>query len=187
MLDSGSTRRHARFGMGERYVFADEAGNFDFSSNKGASRYFILTTVTMGDCRAGDALALLRRELTWKGVNLPKPFHANQDSRDVRAAVFDLLKRSAIRIDATVLEKRKAQPHLQGELELYKMGWYLHFKYVAPRIATSEDRLLVVAASLGTKKTRRFFNAAVDDVVRQVSPSRHRVASGVPKAIHAYR
>jgi hypothetical protein len=70
----------------------------------------------------------------------------------VRGAVFDLLKRSPIRIDATVLEKRKAQPHLQGELVLYKMGWCLHFKYVAPRIATSQDRLLVVAASLGPRR-----------------------------------
>ncbi|HEY2052385.1 MAG TPA: DUF3800 domain-containing protein [Solirubrobacterales bacterium] len=162
--------------MASRYVFADEAGNFDFSKKAGASRYFILTTVTMEDCRAGDALALLRRELTWSGVNLPRPFHATDDTHQVRSAVFDLLKRSPIRIDATVLEKRKAEPHLQDELKLYKMGWFLHFKYVAPQIATSQDRLLVVAASLGTKKTRRFFNEAVDDVVRQVSPARHRVA-----------
>jgi hypothetical protein len=86
------------------------------------------------------------------------------------------LSRSEIRIDATVLEKRKAEPHLRSELALYKMGWFLHFKHVAPLVATSEDRLLVVAASLGTKKTRRFFSDAVDDVVRQVSPARHRVA-----------
>jgi hypothetical protein len=168
--------------MADRFVFADEAGNFDFSLKKGASRYFVLTTVTMGDCRTGDALALLRRDLTWRGSNLPRQFHATDDTREVRGAVFDLLKRSPIRIDATVLEKRKAQPHLQGELALYKMGWYLHFKYVAPRIATSQDRLLVVAASLGTKKTRRFFNAAVDDVVRQVAPSRHRVAFWVAES-----
>ncbi len=162
--------------MAERFVFADEAGNFDFSSNKGASRYFIVTTVTMGECRTGDALAHLRRTLTWQGINLAKPFHATEDPPAVRAAVFDLLKRAPIRVDATVLEKRKAEPQLRGELELYKMAWFLHFKFVAPRVATSQDRLLVVAASLGTKKTRRLFSAAVDDVVAQVSPARHRVA-----------
>jgi hypothetical protein len=162
--------------MADRFVFADEAGNFDFSLNSGASRFFILTTVTMDDCRTGDALAHLRRDLTWQGINLAKPFHATEDSPAVRTAVFDLLMRSPIRVDATVLEKRKAEPHLQNDLGLYKMGWFLHFKYVAPQIATSQDRLLVVAASLGTKKTRRFFSAAVDDVVRQVSPARHRVA-----------
>jgi len=162
--------------VAERFVFADEAGNFDFSSNRGASRYFILTTVTMGDCRTGDALAHLRRQLTWKGINLQQPFHATDDPPAVRAAVFDLLKRSPIRVDATVLEKRKAEPHLQSQLALYKMGWFMHLKFVAPQVATSQDRLLVVAASLGTKKTRQLFSAAVDDVVQQVSPARHRVA-----------
>lgn len=156
--------------MADRYVFADEAGNFDFSLGSGASRYFILTTVTMGDCRTGDALAHLRRDLTWRGFNLRKPFHATEDSHAVRSEVFELPKRAPIRIDATVLEKRKAEPHLQTDLALYKMGWYLHFKHVAPLIATAEDRLLVVAASLGTKKTRQLFSSAVDDVVKQVSP-----------------
>jgi hypothetical protein len=130
----------------------------------------------MGDCRTGDALAHLRRALTWQGINLPKPFHATNDTPMVREAVYDLLMRFPIRIDATILEKRKAAAHLQSELALYKMGWYLHFKHVAPLVATSQDRLLVVAASLGTKKTRGLFNAAVDDVVTQVSPARHRVA-----------
>jgi hypothetical protein len=74
------------------------------------------------------------------------------------------------------LGNRKAEPHLHNELRFYKMGWYLHFKHVAPMIATPQDRLLVVAASLGTKKTRELFRENVEDVVLQVSPARHRVA-----------
>ena len=46
-----------------RYVFLDEAGNFDFSAKPGASRYFMVTSVTLGDCAAGDALLTLRRDL----------------------------------------------------------------------------------------------------------------------------
>ena len=53
--------------MARIHVFADEAGNFDFSSRSGASRYFILTTVTIGDFGAGDALLALRRQLAWEG------------------------------------------------------------------------------------------------------------------------
>jgi hypothetical protein len=65
----------------------------------------------------------------------------------------------------------------RNEHAFYKMAWYLHFKYVAPRIARRSDRLFVAAASLGTKKKRGAFHSAVDDVVRQVSPCRsHRVA-----------
>jgi hypothetical protein len=40
--------------MPDRYVFADEAGNFDFSRRQGASRYFILCTITSTHCEAGD-------------------------------------------------------------------------------------------------------------------------------------
>ena len=80
-------------------------------------------------------------------------------------------------MDATILEKRKAQPHLQAERELYKMAWFLHFKHVAPRVATKTDRLMVMAASLGTKKKKATFHRAVDDVVWQVSPCHsYRVA-----------
>jgi hypothetical protein len=162
--------------MADRYVFADESGNFDFSAKKGASRYFILTTVTMGHCRAGDLLAHLRRQLAWQGHDVSQPFHASEDRPAVRNAVFELLKTLPIRIDATALEKRKAEPHLHNEQGLYKMGWFLHFKHIAPLIATPQDKLLVVAASIGTKKTRELFRESVEDVVRQVSPARHRVA-----------
>jgi hypothetical protein len=34
-------------------------------------------------------------------------------------------------VDATILEKSKAQPHLREEAHLYKRAWYLHFKYLA--------------------------------------------------------
>lgn len=52
--------------MARRNIFADESGNFDFSRKPGASKYFILTTVTMGSYAAGDALLQLRE--TWRGM-----------------------------------------------------------------------------------------------------------------------
>lgn len=163
--------------MADRYVFSDEAGNFDFSRNPGASRYFILGTVAASDCQVGDDLLQLRRELGWRGVHLDRVFHATEDPQAVRDDVFEVLRRGDFRIDATILEKSKAQPHLQEERALYKMAWYLHFKHVAPTVATSSDRMFVIASSLGTKKKRANFHTAVDDVVQQVSPcSSHRVA-----------
>lgn len=163
--------------MGDRYVFSDEAGNFDFSLNPSASRYFVLCTIVADHCAVGDALLNLRRELGWKGMHLDRVFHATEDPQAVRDAVFALLANADFRVDATILEKRKAQPHLQDEQRFYKMAWYLHFKYVAPQIARPSDRLFVAAASLGTKKKRGAFHTAIDDVVRQVSSCRsHRVA-----------
>jgi Protein of unknown function (DUF3800) len=162
--------------MANRYVFADEAGNFDFSNGPGASRYFILCTVASTHCEMGDALIALRRDLGWRGLHLDRVFHATEDPQAVRDEVFELLAGVDCRVDATILEKRKAQPHLTSESGLYKMAWYLHFKPFAASLSSS-DRLFVAASSLGTKKARHALHSAVDDVVVQLSPCRsHRVA-----------
>lgn len=158
--------------MADRYVFADEAGNFDFSLKQGATRYFILTTVTMDDPVLGNHLLDFRRQLAWQGQLLDRPLHANDDSYAIRMAALNGLAQSALRIDSTIFEKRKAQPHISAkETWFYQMAWYLHFKFVAPQIVGAGDRLLVTAASLGTKKKGGSFHAAVGRVVRQASPT----------------
>jgi hypothetical protein len=158
--------------MARRYVFADECGNFDFSAKLGASKYFILTTVCAGDCAAGDDLLRLRRKLAWEGMGLDSEFHATTDKQIVRDRVFALLANHDLRIDSTILEKAKAQPSIRVTDErFYQMAWYLHMKHVAPHIARVSDELLVVSASVGTKKKRAGFHAAVQDVIRQVSPT----------------
>jgi hypothetical protein len=162
--------------MPDRYVFADEAGNFDFSTGRGASRYFVLCTVMAEHCDVGDALLALRRDLGWRGLHLDRVFHASEDSQAVRNEVFGILAGMDCWIDATIIEKRKAQAHLRNEASLYQMAWYLHFKYLAGKMASS-DRVFVAASSLGTKRSRGALHTAVDDVVRQLSPCQsHRVA-----------
>lgn len=165
--------------MADRYVFADEAGNFDFSTKVGASRHFILTTIAVDDPSLGDALLLLRRDMAWRGVNANRGLHATEDPQAVRDEVFALLGAAPLRIDATILEKRKAQPHITAsEARFYQMAWYLHFKFVAPQIVAAGDRLLVTAASLGTRKKEAIFYNAVGRVVAQVSPTTtYRVAA----------
>jgi hypothetical protein len=162
--------------MADRYVFADEAGNFDFSRQPGASRYFILCTIASTDCDVGDALLSLRRELGWRGLHLDRVFHATEDPQAVRDEVFALLAGMDCWVDATILEKSKAQAHLKDQAQLYKMAWFLHFKKLVWHMSSS-DRLFVAASSLGTKKARHALHAAVDEVVLQLSPCRsHRVA-----------
>lgn len=154
-------------------VFADEAGDFNFSIASGASKYFILTTVTMETLDVGDNLLALRRQLAWEGADLrPEGFHATYDKQAVRDRVFEVLTGGAFRVDATILEKRKAQPHLaRDEIAFYQLAWYLHFQYVAPRIARAGDELFVAAASLGTAKRKASFFGAVQNVVLQTSPT----------------
>lgn len=150
------------------YVFADEAGNFDFNTKSGASTWFILGSVTLEDPATGDRLLALRRELAWQGVALESSFHATEDLQIVRDEVFRLLQQEEFRIDYTAVEKRKTIPRLQADKErFYKQAWFMHFRYVARGIADWDDELLVVAASLGTRKRRRAMRVALEDVVDQ--------------------
>lgn len=93
--------------MADKYVFADEAGNFDFSTGEGATRYFVLCTVTLDDCRLGKDLLDLRRSLAWDGIYLDRVLHATEDQQAVRDHVFGLLETEDFRVDATIFEKRE--------------------------------------------------------------------------------
>ena len=156
-----------------RYVYADEAGNFDFSRNPSASKYFVLTTVLIDDHGIESELLDLRRELVWENYNLPEAFHATTDAQSIRNRVFEVLNRHDLRIDATILEKSKAGPHVRQSEELfYKYAWFYHMRQVAPGVASGPDELMVIAASIGTKRKLRDFRYAVEDVMEQTSPTR---------------
>ena len=155
-----------------KYIYADESGNFDFSVHTGASKYFIVTTVMLQDHKVASELFELRRNLAWKGSNLPTGFHATEDSQAVRNEVFGILQPHDFRVDATIMDKRKAQPQLRpSEIRFYQHGWLYHMRYIAPKVATSQDEVLVVAAAVATKKRAASFNNAVKDVMRQISPA----------------
>lgn len=157
--------------MARVYVFADEAGDFTFKHGDGISEHFIIGTATTTDPSIGTALTELRRELAWNGLVLEK-FHAHADKQRVRDRVFDVIAHSDVRVDATILEKPKTQPHLRANpLRFYKQAWFLHFKYIAPQIATSLDELFVVTSSLQIKRKKEAIHLAVQDVVNQVSPT----------------
>ncbi len=156
--------------MPRRYVFADESGDFNFTRSRGATRYFIFTVVKMADCSVGDALTGLRRDLAWEGIDHAGTFHATEDLQAVRDRVFAVLAAHDFRVDTTIFEKPKTQPHLQAEEAFYKLAWFLHFKYTARHAVAPADELLVVAAAYGgTKKRRTLFGTAIRDVVMQVA------------------
>jgi hypothetical protein len=159
------------------YLFADEAGNFDFSLGRGASQYFILGSITVESPDIGADLLALRRELAWDGHGLESAFHATDDLQVVRDQVFELVRGADLRVDATILDKRKTQPQFSEDAEaFYKLAWYLHMKHVAPRITRRDDQLMVVAATLSTRKRRRVVRESLADVVQQTTRCRWQVA-----------
>lgn len=161
--------------MPRKYLFADESGNFDFRPHeqcRGATKYFAVGTLMMeGEAAVqslrGDLLNL-RDTLCIAGQPQHGPFHCTTDQQAVRDKVFEVLQDHDFKIDVTILEKAKAQPHVRATDErFYQTAWYFHFKHFSARYFKPDDDLLVVPASLGTKKTRRAFRSAVEDVVQQ--------------------
>lgn len=151
------------------YVFADESGNFDFSREAGASKYFLVGTVTMLDLTLEQRLLDLRRELAWRKLPISSGFHASEDRQAVRDAVFGALQGANFRYDVTVLEKCRTVPHLRDDdARFLKTAWFLHFQYVAPKIAAPDDELFVIAAAIGgNKKAQSGIRAGIEDVVQQ--------------------
>lgn len=154
--------------MSRLYVFADEAGCFTFNRENNVSRYFILCTVAMKSCHVGADLLALRRDLAWAKADLLDYFHATEDKQATRDAVFNTILKHEFWVQATVMEKPKAQPQVRSsKSRFYQYGWYYHFKYGMPQHMMLETESLISAASLGTRKERLAFQSAIEDVMRQ--------------------
>ena len=153
------------------YIYGDETGNFDFSNQSEASRYFILTTVAVVDHAVENDLLALRREFAWNDAGLAIGFHATDDRRSVRNRVFTTLGRHRFRIDATILEKRKARPEIRPTREsFYGFAWYYHLTGLLPELSLASDELLIVAAATHNPMHREFHSAA-DTVANAVAPA----------------
>jgi hypothetical protein len=52
--------------MARKFLFANEAGDFQFARKQNVSRYFILCTVTAHSCDIVHQLLDLRHDLAWR-------------------------------------------------------------------------------------------------------------------------
>jgi Protein of unknown function (DUF3800) len=167
--------------MPNKFIFADEAGCFTFRRGNNVSRYFILCTVIMDECSLGADLLELRRRLAWEDYELGEYFHATTDKQAVRNEVFLEITKKNFNIQATIMEKSKAQPQVtQSRERFYKTGYYFHFKHGASKQLDGETKLLVTTASIGTRKEQAAFKAAVADVMRQTNKTNEWKADFMP-------
>ena len=135
--------------MSRRFIFTDEAGDFAF--------------------KRGVNILRLRRQLAWEKLPIGDYFHASEDKQVIRDRVFEAIRGEPFRVDATILEKSKAQPHIRADDAIfYKYAWWYHFKHIGPQIAYRADELHITTASLGTRRRRAIYTASVNEVVAQV-------------------
>jgi hypothetical protein len=121
--------------MPRRYVFANESGDFVFAKGKNESRYFIVCTIAMDGCDVGADLLALRRRLIWDGAPIKDFFHATSGKQIVRDAVFKRIADHKFTVQATIMEKSKAQPQVRStNPRFYKTGWFFHFKHALANI-----------------------------------------------------
>jgi hypothetical protein len=161
------------------YMYADETGDLDMSGSQGSSAYFGFgTAVFEGNhgAQIWDGLDL-RCRLEARGVNLPRGFHARNDSHSTRDEVFALIQQHAPRFDVTFLAKSKSYDYVKarGQMYLYKLAWYLHFKEIMRRVCDPGDTLYVMAATLTTNKKTGSARAALEDVCQQMAQERNVV------------
>lgn len=105
--------------MPRKFIFTDEAGDFAFKRGPHVPNYFIVCSVTLDSCDVGEALLKLRRQLAWEKAPIGDYFHASEDKQAVRDRVFGAIRNERFRVDATILEKAKAQPHIRENNETF--------------------------------------------------------------------
>jgi hypothetical protein len=118
----------------------------------------------------GSSLLDLRRQLIWEKAPVGEYFHASEDRQVIRDRVFAELQKHNFYIQATILEKSKAYPHVRlTNHRFYQYGWFYHFRHAAPKIISAGvSELHITTASVGTQKGQAHFSGAVNDVVQQV-------------------
>lgn len=170
--------------MPESFFFADEAGCFTFNRTQNVSSYFILCTIKTESCAIGQDLLELRRSMAWRDFPLKEHFHCTTDQQIVRNEVFDTICRHDFLIQATIMEKRKAQPHVKkSKANFYKYGWFYHFKHGAGKLVDPKKETLILAASIGSRKEKLSFLTSVRDVLTQTVPSSKWQADFCPSAV----
>lgn len=160
--------------MADVYMYADETGNLDYAAGdkEGATKYFGFGTAVFRDDHGRHLFEglKLRAHLEGRSLPLPRGFHAVNDSARTRNEVFQLIRLQAPRFDATFLWKAKAYPSVRarGQMYLYKMAWYLHFKEIATQVSNRGDTLYVIVGTFGTAARKAEAVTAVREVCNQV-------------------
>ncbi|OIN96992.1 hypothetical protein AUJ66_04665 [Candidatus Desantisbacteria bacterium CG1_02_38_46] len=146
------------------YLFFDESGNFDFSSQGSQHLVFtsLLSTTPFG---LMEKLNELDNKLLKEGQNI-KLFHASEDSQIIRNKVFDILKSDdSYEIDSIIIEKPKNHPtrnYFVIYLEIYKcLLQYIFKRY-------SFNKVFIFTDSIPFTKKRDFVEKGIKVALRRL-------------------
>jgi hypothetical protein len=154
------------------YVYLDEAGNFDFSPK--GTRYFMLGSVALERPFGFFApLSELRLDLLEQGHDVER-FHASDDTQATRNSVFGVISAhlGALRIDATVVEKRKTGPAMQPVEQFYPRMLGYHLRYILERVGLERySRIVIVTDAIPVQRKRAAVAKAVKTTLAGMLPA----------------
>ena len=170
--------------MPNLYVFIDESGNFDFSDNRGASKWLVLTSVMTTDASEGVMdLYETKHDLIRAGHDIEE-FHAAEDAQVIRDAVFSVLAGlKQARVDSLAIRKRRLNPQWRKPSEFYpRMMEYLLKYPFDPRglDVASFDHVTIFMDKVEMPRKRQ--GALVGSIKRFLKSQ----LKGVPYSIHMH-
>jgi Protein of unknown function (DUF3800) len=153
------------------YIFLDEAGNFDFSIK--GTPYFILCSLTKERAfSAYQELSELKYDLIESGSEI-EYFHATEDRQEVRNRVFGVISKhlQGCTIDATVVEKRKAESSLHEMTQFYPKMLGHHLKCILEQVDwAGVTEVIVVTDRIPVNNKRQAVEKAVKQTLAEMLP-----------------
>lgn len=138
------------------FLFLDESGNFDFGDT--GTKYFIMTCVaTRRPFVACHDLMDIKYDFFEKGLTMKK-FHATEDNREVRTAVFDIIQRHASRFTAysVYVDKNELPDDLKSADALYAKVFELLTNEVLQKESSDEiGKVIVITDDIPKEAKRR--------------------------------
>lgn len=166
------------------FLFFDESGNFDFSTN-GTPYVVFGALTTRNPAPLLRPLSDLRYSLIASGIEI-EAFHATEDKQVVRNQVFAIIKAvGGFEFDAVVVEKRKVDPALYDVTRFYPQFAYHLLSQVFARHPDQSERIVVITDSLPVKKTKQAVEKAFKLYIRQNLASRLFTILHHPSSSHA--
>ena len=159
------------------YIFLDEAGNFNFSTN--GTRYFVLTSVsTRRPFALHGPLDDYKHECLEVDVNLDTEyFHCAEDNRKVSHRVFELIAAhlNDLSIDSLIVEKRKTDLALREDRRFYPEMLAHLLKHVLPmELNGNTEEVIVITDTIPVQKKRRAIEKAIRKTLVEMLPAEMR-------------
>lgn len=153
------------------YLFFDESGNLDFSSN--GSRWFCFGALTLRDPGPlSAAFSRVRYGLLAQGLEL-ECFHAAEDRQVVRNQVFEALAcTGGFDFDVLVAEKCRTPAALRDPFEFYARLGYVLVDSVLDRYRHMDEPVVVVTDLLPLQRDRKALAKAFRTAIRDVRGER---------------